>query len=76
VTWPDPAPEVTAVEVKVYSVAGSLVRTLRKGIMTPGYYHLAWDGTNEAGAEVSAGVYFISISAGSSLYTKKVVLAR
>jgi len=74
--WPDPSPEVTAIEVKVYSVAGGLVRTLRKGTMTPGYYHLAWDGTNEAGAEVSAGVYFISVSAGGSLYTKKVVLAR
>jgi immune inhibitor A len=75
-TWPDPSPEVTAVEAKVYSVTGSLVRTLHKGMMTPGYYRLAWDGTNEAGAEVSAGVYFISVSAGSSRYTKKVVLAR
>ena len=76
VTWPDPSTETTPVEVKIYSVTGGLVRTLRKSVMVPGYYHLGWDGTNENGAEVSPGVYFVTISAGHSLGTKKVVLAR
>ena len=75
-TWPDPALEAAGVEVKVFSVTGELVRVLREGVLTPGYYRVAWDGTDSDGNDVSPGVYFVSFSAGASASTRKVVLLK
>jgi immune inhibitor A len=75
-TWPDPAREGSAVEVKIYSVDGRLVRLLKTGNLVPGYYHLSWDGRNEREALVSPGVYFITVSAQNSIFSRKAILAR
>jgi hypothetical protein len=65
------------VQLRIYNVAGQLVRTLVNEAKTPGEVHTAtWDGRNDAGQSVSSGVYFYKLVAGSFVQTKKMVLLK
>lgn len=75
-SWPDPSTEISDVAVQVYGVTGQLVRTLKTATLTPGYYRVSWDGRNQRGVRVSAGVYYIGVSAGRSFAARKVILLR
>jgi flagellar hook assembly protein FlgD len=48
------------VNVKIYSLAGSLVRTLEKNSTTP---FLNWDLKNEFDLKVASGLYIVHIDA-------------
>jgi hypothetical protein len=50
------------VDVKVYDTSGRLVRTLVHEMSDPGYYRLIWDGKDNTGRALSAGVYFIAFA--------------
>jgi hypothetical protein len=50
------------VQVNVYDVAGRRVRTLADRIVQAGELTLAWDGTDDTGAAVARGVYFVRSS--------------
>jgi len=65
-----------AVSVKVYNVAGELVRTLANEDRAAGSYTLTWDGRNDAGQPVSSGVYFYKLVANNFSQTKKMVLLK
>ena len=56
-----PLPEA---EVAVYDLTGRRVRTLYRGAVPDGTTGIGWDGTNEAGREVAAGIYFVSVQGG------------
>ncbi|MGH7450677.1 MAG: FlgD immunoglobulin-like domain containing protein [bacterium] len=45
------------VSVVVYSITGQLIRELVNGETTAGRYTVAWDGRNQAGEAVAAGMY-------------------
>src|SRR6185295_19369607 len=48
------------VTMKIYSVDGRLVRTLKQGEDTPaGTHGVAWNGTDDGGRHVSSGIYFV-----------------
>ena len=65
------------VSLRIYNVAGQLIRTLADEARTPGEVHTAtWDGRNEAGQSVSSGVYFYKLVAGNFVQTKKMVLLK
>jgi hypothetical protein len=65
------------VTLRIYNVAGQLIRTLVEATRTPGEVHTAtWDGRNDAGQSVSSGVYFYKLVAGSYVQTKKMVLLK
>ncbi len=66
----------TNVALKVYSVSGQLVRTLVTGAQQPGYYTIQWNGLNNAGEQVSSGVYFYRLAAGDQTSTKKMMLLK
>jgi hypothetical protein len=70
------APEPGAVEVRVYTVAGRLVRTLGTDSERAGVGRVIWDGRDEAGRRLTPGVYFYRVQAGGKLGTKTMVLAR
>jgi hypothetical protein len=55
-------PVGTGVEVRVYTLSGALVRTLEsdRGLLQPGDA-VPWDGRNEAGREVAAGLYLVVV---------------
>jgi hypothetical protein len=65
------------VSLKIYNVAGQLIRTLVNEAKNPGQVHTAtWDGRNDAGQSVSSGVYFYKLVAGDFVQTKKMVLLK
>ncbi|HEX5132752.1 MAG TPA: FlgD immunoglobulin-like domain containing protein [Candidatus Krumholzibacteria bacterium] len=65
------------VSLKVYNVAGELVRTLVNGERAPGSVHrVAWDGRNDTGQSVSSGIYFYKLVTNDMTQTKKMVLLK
>jgi hypothetical protein len=64
------------VTVKIYDVAGRLVRTLVSEVKEAGAYSAVWDGRNNLGAHVASGIYFYKMEAKGFSATKKLVLLR
>jgi len=64
------------VSVSIYNIEGKVVRKLFDGILTAGTHKLLWDGRDANGNLVASGVYLYSISAGSELHTKRMLLLR
>ena len=66
------------VTLRIYDVAGRLVRTLvdqRHSAVTT-WYAVNWDGRNDTGAPVSSGIYFYRLEATRFSETRKMVLLR
>jgi hypothetical protein len=85
--WPNPSASGASVRfdlpapggfttVRVYDLAGRVVRELGRDDLPAGTYELTWDGRNERGATVGAGVYFFRIETGKGSVQKKVVVVR
>ncbi|MDI6809865.1 MAG: T9SS type A sorting domain-containing protein [Candidatus Eisenbacteria bacterium] len=65
------------VDLRVYDVAGRMVRTLLKGErVKAGVQTEAWDGRSDSGRELASGVYFYQLRAGDKVATMKMVLLR
>jgi hypothetical protein len=54
---------VAATTLEVYNVLGQRVATLISQQLAPGNYTTRWNGTDDHGAYVSSGVYFLHMSA-------------
>ena len=66
------------VTLKIYNVAGQLVRTLVDDIKSPrpGGFEVTWDGRSDRGESAATGVYFYKLVAPEFAQTKKVVLLK
>jgi len=64
------------VEVSIHNVAGRLVRTIVKGELPPGRYSFDWNGRDESGAQMGAGIYFLSINAGPNQARDRLIYLR
>lgn len=64
------------VSLKIYNLAGQLVRILVEGKKEPGEYTVIWDGRNEKGEKVPSGSYFYRIVAGDYNSSKKLIMVR
>ena len=64
------------VTLKIYDVAGRLVRTLVDEPQAAGVYSITWNGIDNAGATVSTGVYFYRLKAGKYTETRRMVLLK
>jgi hypothetical protein len=62
------------VHLRVYDVAGKLVRTLVDETRPAGRYTETWAGLDVAGAKVASGVYFYRLDAAGFAATRKMVL--
>lgn len=73
-----PAAETkTDVIVDVYDVAGRHVRQVYNlGVFGGQILTLTWDGLDDRGSQVAAGVYFMKVTAGSNKQVQKVVIIR
>jgi hypothetical protein len=70
-------PAAARVTLGVYDLAGRLVRVLRDGELRPAGRHIAaWDGRDDAGRAVPAGVYVCRLEAGMEIETRRMVLVR
>jgi hypothetical protein len=64
------------VKIKVYNVAGQLVRTLVNDTRQPGYYEITWKGTNNNGNTIASGVYFCRMETPGYSRSMKVIVLR
>ncbi len=58
--------------LQICDVTGRVVRTFRQGLIQGN--SIVWDGTDDQGAALSAGVYFVRLQAGSDTHLHKAVL--
>ena len=69
-------PESSFVHLKVYDILGNEVATLVNENKKAGEYSVKWNGLNSSGTQVSSGIYFYRISAGSFIQVKKMVFMK
>jgi hypothetical protein len=69
-------PGTEQVSIRVYDIAGRLVRTLIDGPVSPGRWSLRWDGTDTRGRGLPSGVYYGVLSAAGQRRIHKMVLVR
>ena len=84
--WPNPFnPSTTLrfelaaaadVRLTVYDLAGRRIATLTDATLPAGDHAAHWDGRDESGANVAAGVYLARLRTGATTTTSKLVLAR
>ncbi|MCD6378822.1 S8 family serine peptidase [bacterium] len=66
-------PDWVDVSVRVFDCRGALVRTLVDEAMLKLSWEIEWDGRNDEGKKLSAGIYLLSICYGDLRETRKVV---
>jgi len=81
-TWlPYELAESVEVTLQIYDVSGKVVRSLRLGQKPAGVYvdkerAIYWDGRDEKGEQVSSGIYFYRLQAGSFTGVRKMVILK
>lgn len=69
-------PKTSYIELKIYNINGSLVKTLYNGIQTNGLHYVQWDGRNELNQPVSSGIYIYVLKNENMIKTKKMLLLK
>jgi hypothetical protein len=68
--------ETGRVSLRIYDVAGRLVKTLVDGVRLAGDHEVTWDGRSDRGSEVATGVYFVQLISAGQTRTHKIVLVK
>jgi hypothetical protein len=81
--WPNPFTSSTAISYQLstsspvtltmYNITGQKVRVLVDGRQLAGAHTVSWNGRNDAGRALTAGVYFVRLSANGTALTNKVI---
>lgn len=66
-------PARAAVEAGIYDLSGRRVRALERSTLAPGRHTLRWDGRDERGARLPAGIYFLRASADGAERVRRLV---
>ncbi|NOY59177.1 MAG: T9SS type A sorting domain-containing protein [Calditrichaeota bacterium] len=69
-------PERDRVTISIYNQIGQVVKTIECRNADAGTYQIFWDGTDEAGNSVSAGIYFCKMKTSLELQTREITLLR
>ena len=69
-------PEEMNIELKVYDITGKLVKTLIHAEQEPGYYSVVWDMRDNAGKQLSSGIYFYRLETPKFTATKKLIIVQ
>jgi hypothetical protein len=69
-------PRPATARLTIHDVAGRLVRELVRGPRDMGPHAIHWDGRDEHGTQVSAGVYYVRLDAAGAEHTRNVVRLR
>ncbi|HEU4366512.1 MAG TPA: FlgD immunoglobulin-like domain containing protein, partial [Candidatus Krumholzibacteria bacterium] len=70
------SPEAVRVSLDIFDARGRLVRRLVRQRPTAGPATATWDGRDDAGREVSSGVYFYRLTAGATTITRRMTLLK
>lgn len=69
-------PEALDIRITVYNLLGKTVRELLHGRLDGGAHQIHWDGKNQEGQLVPAGIYFYRIESGAFSQSRKMILIR
>ena len=69
-------PEAHALQVSLHDASGRAIRSWTTEELPAGEISLAWDGRDDAGRAVAAGIYFARVSAGSYVGSTAVQILR
>jgi hypothetical protein len=69
-----PVPSFT--ELSIYDVTGRTVTRLVQSEQKPGYYSVAWKGTDSRGRSVAVGTYFYVLKSNGKIAQKRMLLVR
>lgn len=64
------------VRMRVYDTNGRVVRTLVEGSLKAGRHQHAWDGVDDRGLPLAAGIYFLRLDTDRERATRKVTVLR
>lgn len=64
------------VTLKIFNILGQEIRTLVHEKQNAGAHQIVWDGRNNAGESVSAGIYLYRLQSGANQSTKKMTLIK
>jgi hypothetical protein len=67
---------VGAPSLAIYNVRGELITRLVGSVVSPGRYTATWDGADDRGRGVSAGVYFVRLACDHEVRVQKIVVLR
>lgn len=69
-------PARLAVQIRIYNTLGELVRTLADETMASGQHTVRWNGRNDQGRPVAAGIYFYRLVAGDFSATRRLLFLK
>ncbi len=64
------------VDLKIYDMAGRLVKTLYRGEDSAGRHEQVWRGRDESGRSVAAGAYIYRLDTGKAVETRRMMLVK
>lgn len=68
--------EKSKTALKIYNAKGELIRTLVDADYDKGNYRCIWDGSDDAGKDVTSGIYFYHLTTSESVKSGKMVLLK
>ena len=69
-------PEPAAVTITIYNVLGAEVSRVVEQVQAAGRQQALWNGRDDGGRRVGAGVYFVRMRAGRTIRTRQLVVLR
>ncbi|MCF7802280.1 MAG: S8 family serine peptidase [Candidatus Marinimicrobia bacterium] len=69
-------PEAGIVKLVIYDVQGKPIRTLVNRHLPAGYQSVVWRGQNDAGQQMSTGIYFARLEVNGFSQTRKMILMK
>jgi hypothetical protein len=69
-------PKASYATLKIYNLNGEVVKTLVNGYQTAQYHQVVWNGDNEAGQKVAAGIYLYQLQVGDYQQTMRLILMK
>jgi subtilisin-like proprotein convertase family protein len=69
-------PRAGHVSLRVYDLAGRLVRELVNGDLAAASHTVVWDGADNAGRRMSSGIYYYRLTTGDDVATRKMTLVK
>ena len=69
-------PRHSSVSLNIVNVLGKTVRFLKNQNMNSGYHQVKWDGLDDSGQSVSAGIYFINLKSEDYFSSRKILLLK
>ena len=69
-------PDNRIVRIDIFNIRGQRVNTLLNENLNQGHHNIIWNGTDSQGREVSSGIYFYKIIAGTETITNRMLLMK